>query len=1313
MRAKSRWGWLTRFVCAAFIAVLSPNVPVFADTPQRDGERDRRLLETYMQMLEGEPAQDYAFRRLLETAHAVGGLSGLIAVYRDEVGLRPKSYAAWLVLGNLYRTAEDTAEAIKCFERAVEIEPRAADPHLFIAAIHRRKRAFPEAFAAYDRAIERLREREAKQSALRDAAETAVEAKDLLRARHYFEKIVQTEPNNRFLRMQEASTLSRLGESTLALEVWKDIEGRTGELGELLVVWKEIAAIELELEHYEAAEATWRKGLSKLPVGHYERRVFLEGLVSVKRRSDTLRTLIPELSGLGERDFDALVTLARIHEELAEDESALLRYREAEKRRPTDEAVRMTVLTLLERMGRTDEVFEAWGALLKTFPNEPRYALKLAELYFQRSRTKEAHELMRRTSKGHPYDPGVHAALVELWLRFGDKTTRAEIEWEYKNLMKLEPDERMHVISLGEYYWSIEDKPRALETWGRLKKMGAHGEGSFAFGEVLFDHDLVEQARENFEAALAQAPEEPKTLRALALLHEKVGRVADALALWQRILDLPAGRSGAATREAREHLIELWEKLKRTKSELASLEARFKGEPPDIAAGRLLAVALQKMGRTEETLEVLERLDEKLPDDFETLLGLEQAYTRRGAVTEAIGVLERLARLAPKAATEYLYRAADLALGARDTGQASRLARQILELAPQEASAYLRVGELYLRMNLRADAAESWRRALFLEPRNTAVRFRLASVYRELGEREREMQVLEGIVKDTSEPTEMTRVGKRLIELALSSGRVEALEEVARILGGGREGAGRAARSRLIIEVYARMVRMLRASRGEGVEKRLLELGESALKPLVIALEDADLAMRSEALEVVEATRPAGAVPALSRLALDPEAVGHLSAVMALGRIGTSGAVAVLSRLISGASATGRELGLWALGLSDSAEALRVLAERAAQGSPRERLLAALALGRGRHVGGEALALALALDKSLEVREVGLWALGRLKAVDGVFELEKKLSQAQTLREAQVVAWSLGEIGTDAARMVLVKNLFQGREFEASLWAALVRGEARDDGAVDAGYGAMLSRERGTIATSRPAFHLPPWGTMPTSAELARGAPLGEAIALRLQQIFLADKQEELVALGQALVSERRLSFMPVGLSTRDGEEAGRIEALTRFHLAPHRAAMLHALEKPQTRSAWLPVWQRLIGADEVPEGLVDAAWAEVELARHDEGLVAALGILAATPLNTLTGEQRKALEALSTSRDAEVRLAAAPINVALRDEDGVLRLLGDQDPVVVVAVCEALAASPWGLSPHAYEALVERAADPRPSISDAAKRALDASSLL
>jgi tetratricopeptide (TPR) repeat protein len=1265
----------------------------------RDASRDARLAETYRQMLAEDPAQEYAFRRLLETAYAVGGLSGLIARYREEVEADPTRYAAWVILGNLHRTADDPTQALACYARAAALAPKKAAPHLLAAALHRHRRDYAEAFEAYERALPLISERDARQEALRAAAETAVEARDLTRARAYFEKIVQSEPGNLFLRMQEASTLSRLDEPALALEVWQSIEPRASGLGERVVIWKEKAALELELGRFEAALATWRKGLAELPLGHFERRAFLDGLVSVYRRTDGLERLIPELETLASRDNDALVVLAAVHEELAQDESALARYREAEQRSPRDEAIRMAVLSLLERLGRTGEVVRAREALVKAFPSEPRHALALAELLFQQGRAKDAQSLLRQTSRAHPNDPGVHVQLIDLWLRFGDKPARAEIEAEYKVLWRLEPDEPAHVLSLGEYYWSLGDRVRALETWRRLESMGrGPGEGSFLFGEVLFDHELLPEALVALEEARSKRPEDPRFIRALARLHEKAGRLAQATALWQQLVEGAQDGRRALAREARERLIELWEQGRRVDGELEALAKRFGAEPPDLGAGRLLALAQLRLGRITEARTVLERLERLDPDDVETLMGLEQVHTRLGATDAAIAVLERLAAVVPTSATEYLHRAADLALAAGREETASRLARRMLELAPGDAQAHLRVGELYLRMGLRADAAEAWREVLVLEPRNLSVRFKLASVYRDLGQEVRESQLLETIVRDTRDGSELLRAGRRLLQIAIAHDRLEALEEAIRpLVESRREGPQRVARLRFIVEVHARLARTILARdlAAERTDALLERLGERALKPLLEALDQSDMTLREEALAVLEATHPAGAVSALARLAADPEAVGRVGAIVGLGRAGTPGSVAVLAALEGSA----RELGLWALGLRGTDEGLAVLMERARSGSPRDRALIAAAVGHGRHAGGGPLALELARDRTPDARELGLWALGRLRFEGAIPELAARLVLGG--REAQVAATSLAQIGTPKARAALIQAVFSAETLPAAdaIWTAL--SAPREGSDVTAGYLAMLQRPRAALSTTRPTFHL---GESSPSFKALTDSPLREAVAQRLAEALAPGSN---TAVGVA----RWFGDLALFESPQPIQMAEFCASLLR----PHVGSILDAMDAPEVRAAWLPVWSRWLRvappelSDEASRRLITHALQELDRSAAAVVLIASLEVLGAPTLRPLvdTWAPDARLAPLYRHPDHSVQVALAEVAALTGDTRGIQALLDDPEPRVAKATAVALGRVPLALPEASLKRLAELAASPEPALALSAIDAL------
>lgn len=1291
---------------------LAGPVRAQAERPElNSNERDARLSETYRKMLAEDPGQEYAFRRLLETAHSVGGLVGLIDLYRQEVDKNPKSYASWLVLGQLQGAADQT-DALASWKTAADLKPAQAEPHLFTAAFHRHRRVYDDAFVAYERGIGLLKDKALKQEALRAAAEMAIEAKALDKARDYFERLIKTEPNNLFLRMQEASTWSRLDQTALALERWREIEKAAGgQLQHLVIAWREVAELEALLGRFSEAEATWRRGLAKLPQGHYERRTYLEGLVSIHRRQDRLQALVPELETDAVRDVETLIVLARVLEELGQDDAALARYREAQRRKPGDEDIRMAALRLLERIGKPEEVLQAWVELVRAFPREPRYELKLAELFFQAAKGKEAGELLKRISRSHPQDPSVHLQVVDLWMRYGDKDSRGEVETEYKLLMKLEPEEPSHVMSLGEYYWSIEDRTRALSTWQRLQKMGGKkGEGRFLYAEALFDHDLFAEALVELTAALELAPDNERIVRSLALLHEKMGRRQDALAAWQKLVERSAGaaRTTAATREAREHIIELWDKDGRLETEIAGLQRRFSAEPPDLGAGRFLAVALLRLGRVSEARSIYERLDELLPQDHETLTGLEQVYTRQSDNPRVMEVLERLAKASPRAAIEYLHRAAELALSSGDENTARKLARQIVEAAPAEASAYTRVGDLYARMDMRAEAAEAWRNVLNLEPRNMAVRFKLASLYRDQGLDQREEQVLTEIVRETNDSTELMRAGRRLLQVALVSGRLESVESTLRPLieaVSRPESKGKTTQLRLVLDVYGYLAQNIRYGPLEGREQRLTQLGERAQRPLVQALEDADIGLRTRALEIVELTHPGAATGALGRLAADTEQSGHLDAMAALGKLGTSGAVNVLTRLTASTNAATRELALWALGRSSSPQAGLVLVERARRGPPRERLIATIAIGMGRHQGTAEVLTELARDTLVDVREAGLWAVARSGLPEQGVILAARLERATTLREATIAARGLARMGSPSALQALVGSLWTGNPNvpDELVWEALgAHGEVPDpaeEGRLEQQYRGLVIWERGTINTSRPQLFM----GESREGDSTRGRPQKDAliapIAARINDVLDRASDDGRRALAQAMAE------LP-------GPDL--FEAAWKRALETSWAPLLKAATDIDLRAAiWSGLLPRLTDKSSKPppeaaSQLLAAARAALAEDRQDPRLArAALGLLSVLRAPNDDTADLARVSAFTTAPQAEVRAAAARALVTLGDASAILPLLFDPSPLVRIATSMAIAEHRVALTRPGLEALVTMTRDPLPDIGVAAVRAL------
>jgi len=1137
--------------------VLAPSTAHAQTNPSGEGkvalERNKRLVKTYRDMLKEDPDQAYALRRLLEVSHAVGGVKGLVKLYNDAVKAKPKDYASWMVLGHIHRAAEDVKKSVAAYQKAAALKPKSASPHIAVATLYRKVTKYLEALEAYDKAIKLLRNRTQKQDTLKAAAETAIQAKQMKRAEEYFKRLVKTDPRNLFLRMEYASTLARLGDIKRSLELWLAIKKKAGnQTRHLVIVWQEVAQLQERLDKYEDAEKTWREALKKTPSGHWSRPSFMEGLIALYRKQDRLRELIAEFEPKAKRSYEVLVTVARLYEEVADDDKALKLFKQAVKRRPSDSRARMRMIALLERIGTPDEVIESYKRLIRTNPGEPRHELRLAELYFHQGKVKEGFKLLNGMGRRYRDDPGVHQAIIDLTMRYGDSQMRKRIEVAYKKLMRLEPMEESHVISLGEYYWSEGNRSRALTTWKKLLKLGrGKGEGHYLLAEVYADHNMFREAAKAFEKAIEKEPANERYSKAYALMLQKQKRFSMALAQWQRVIK--HARRSATIREARRQIISLWEKDGRLEREIAKLEQRFAAKPPETDAGHFLASAYLRLRRTADARRVLERLRTLEPNNIEALIGLEMVYTRLSLIKEAIAVLEQLAKVNTRSASEYMHRAADLALSEGNDKVALGYMRKVVELNPADPVAHARVGELHRRMGNLAEAAEAWRQSLVLDPRNHRVRFKLAALYRDLGSLLREEQVLSQIVRDARDPADVLMAGRRLLQVAGTTGRMEAVEGVIRPLVFNRQNKN--VYLRLLVEVYALLSQQHAYSDKTRSERRtaLRSVGERGLKPLLDALADADVGLRARALEVLRLTRPPGAAPALARLLNSGDTQLQLQAAIALGHVGTSSAAAALAKLTTGGRRNrgSRNVAIWALGLIGSDEAAKVLKLQLHSGRDQSQL-AALALGRAKHRSAvEALEQKLARSSDRNMRRAALWALARIGAPSSVPVLEAQLMGSDTSNSA-VAAWGLMGIRTDAAQLALTKALWnpnvRAPKAVADALLASIANKGTDkaqEEALAAAYEAVIQidpRRTQAVPTPRELFALSR-PAPPTVAELGpHRKALEEALVQRAATIFGARDRSAAAVLLNALVSVEgeRFALRPVfGSGERMGAEIG------------------------------------------------------------------------------------------------------------------------------------------------------------------------------
>ncbi|MDP6944303.1 MAG: hypothetical protein QF464_09160, partial [Myxococcota bacterium] len=592
---------------ASVTALLMATSHAGAEPGERQA-RDARLFTTYQGMLDEDPYQPYALRRLLEVSHVKGGLVGLVELYEARVAKDARSVTGWIVLGHLFGASDRHDDAARAYSTASKLAPRAWRPQRSRARLFRKIERWEDALGAYDTALDRARQKSDRIELWQEAADAALEGKQLARAQTYFAAMNAAAPRKHFLHMEAAATLGRRGYPRASLAAWLVVQERVGRtLKHLVVVWRQVATLQEELGDLDAAEATWRRGLDALTTSHWARPAFLEGLVSVHRRRDALPKLVEELANGRTNDRATQLVIAHLHEEMGRDDQALVWLKRVLSRNKRDVTTRLRLIGILERTGPTEALIAQHEALIKVARGEPRHELNLAALYFQKGMTKKGFALVDRLAGRYRTDPGVHQRIVDLTMRYGGDQERPRVERAYRTLMRLEPREEGHVISLGEYWWSTGDRTKARQTWRRLRSMGASaGAGLLTLAEVLGDHGLVTDARAAFVAALKAEPNNPRIVRTYALFLEQQKFLSEALALWQRILTLDDRTTKVA--EARRHIVQLWQRAGQSSRQEASLRARFQATPPELEAGFFLVEVLLERRSYDEAQAVLERL---------------------------------------------------------------------------------------------------------------------------------------------------------------------------------------------------------------------------------------------------------------------------------------------------------------------------------------------------------------------------------------------------------------------------------------------------------------------------------------------------------------------------------------------------------------------------------------------------------------------------------------------------------------------------------------------------------------------------------
>jgi cellulose synthase operon protein C len=1080
------------------------------DWQVRRSEFDPRVVARYKELLSHNPNDAPSLARLVELYQKHRSLAALVGEYRTLARSQPKSFAAQVVLGHLYLRSKNEALALEQYSAAAKLQPAQASLQVAIGGILEKQGHPEEAAAAYERALSLTRGEAGRRKLLRTLAGISLSQGNLAAARVHYEKLLGLEPKNAALRKEFAQALGRGGAEKESIAQYRLLLKGQGDSAARAELLKEIGELHAKLGDQPEAVAAFKEAMALSARGHYLRQELTDRIISLYRQKDDLKALIVEYEkawktrGAFEHDI-----LGRLYDETGDEEKALASYRASLRAAPYNLDTRARLIAVLDRSGRNREALDEHRRLAAAAPGEPRYTIELAKRLYQAGLIKEAIQTLDRCGQRFAGEASVHSVLADLYSRWGE---RAKAMKSSQVLVRVEPDDPSHLVSLGEQLYQQGQKKKALETWRRVlvvvpKKQEAHAK----LAEVYAQHDLVPEAIESYRKAIQLSPKNLDYRRGLAQLHERKRDSAQALVEWEKILALAqAAKRIEAAKEARGRIIDLLNGTYQLRGRILAQQRRFESTPPDLEAGFFLAEAYAKLGETEKSDAVYRKILELDEKSLAAMTALEASYRKQRKLALAVELLKRMAAVDPTRARDHFQRIAELLLQLFRDQEALEYANRAVALGSQDATSYRKLGELFEKKEDYEAAIRAYAKAIELNPSRFGVHFSLARLHLLRGRTAEAERLLRQVLKSAKTPEVIEKAYRHVVDLSEYLGTLESLEKDLLPLVVGNPNAE--TYRQVLVRIYLRRVPLLvlRTREGDAAARRrareeLERIGTRGLAPLLEELA-ASSANRAELVRILGFLGNPNAMLPLLRIAEEqpaeeitilyangsgssPYSLGYgglryapyssstgggsvgqvalqLEAVVAIGRLASERAVPGLGRLIASREGHIRAAAAWALARTGSRAVIKTLTAALGDPSTVVQTMACAGLGATRAPELRALLEEVVLDPERRdpVRAACAWGLGALGSAASVdMLLEVMRSGDDELQRC--AAWSLGRLGDARAIPELARLLWSKRPRvrDAVVWAlgALDRPPRRGGG----GMVPVVSVKNGRLET--------------------------------------------------------------------------------------------------------------------------------------------------------------------------------------------------------------------------------------------------------
>jgi tetratricopeptide (TPR) repeat protein len=501
-----------------------------------------------------------------------------IEQYESIVQLQPDSVEDHLVLGRLYRLAEDRVKAEREFQTATRLQPSSEEAVTTLAILYTDEGDYAKAL----KVLEAIPEKERTSKIYSALGFTYEQKKDYKKAIDAFGKAVEQDSDNLDALRGLAQNLLNDGQTAAALEKYKlivdadpqdaqtymriaEIYRKDGRFDEALDMLKKAQAVvpdSLELPYnlavvyeglgrYEDAIQTLQTliqrnqqaGGSYSPGERNNMAIFLERLGTIYREDHKPQQAVEtfrKMTALGDdatsRAYQQIIETYRDNHQWKEATDAA---EEATKKLPNDRGLRMVLASQLADMGQAEKAITEVKSLLKGTSEDRDVYVTLAQMYSRLRRWKDAEDAIAKAlplatkQDEKDYVNFIAGSIYERQKKY------EQAEETFRQVIASDPKNAAALNYLG--YMMADRGVRLEEALNYIKRAVAldpqNGAYLDSLGWAYFKLGKYELAEENLRKAVEKSNDDPTIHDHLADLYQKTGRLKLAIAHWEQALE--------------------------------------------------------------------------------------------------------------------------------------------------------------------------------------------------------------------------------------------------------------------------------------------------------------------------------------------------------------------------------------------------------------------------------------------------------------------------------------------------------------------------------------------------------------------------------------------------------------------------------------------------------------------------------------------------------------------------------------------------------------------------------------------------------